>query len=296
MFYLVMGLMAALLAVGGWLGLPGHGEVKLERGKYLVEVLAACGNCHTPRDARGEIPDKHLAGGLEIREAFGVAVTSNITPDPDTGLGRWSDGEIVRAIREGISRDGRRLGPPMPFHLYRKLSDRDVQAIVQYLRTVSPVYNATGRSRYTVPLPVSPGPAPGEVPDPPRTDLVKYGEYLAGPVAHCIDCHTPLGADGRPDPARLGAGGMAFHGPWGTSYAANLTADTETGLGRLNDGQIIAALYGIRRDGHRILPPMPSAYYAAGIAVDDVQALVAYLRSLPPVRNPVPAPQGPARR
>jgi mono/diheme cytochrome c family protein len=296
MLYVVMVLVVALIAIGGWLGLPSHGQVQLERGKYLVEVLAACGNCHTPKDADGEMPHKHLAGGLEIREAFGVAVTSNITPDPDTGLGRWSDAEIVRAIREGISRDGRTLGPPMPFHLYRSLSDRDVQAIVQYLRTVPPVHNAAGRSRYTIPLPASHGPAPGAVPDPPRADLVKYGEYLAGPVAHCIDCHTPHGADGRPDRARLGAGGTAFRGPWGTSYAANLTADPETGLGRLNDGQIIAALYGIRRDGHRILPPMPSAYYAAGIAADDVQALVAYLRSLPPVRNPVPAPEGPDRR
>jgi mono/diheme cytochrome c family protein len=296
MHYLVLTVVATLLVVGGWLGLPSRGQVQLERGKYLVEVLAACGNCHTPRDASGEIGTKHLAGGLEIREPFGVAVTSNITPDPDTGLGRWSDDEIIRAIREGTRRDGRRLGPPMPFHLYRTLSDRDVQAIVQYLRTVPPVYNAVGRSRYTIPLPASGGPPPGEVADPPRTDLVKYGEYLAGPVAHCIDCHTPRGADGRPDLTRLGAGGTAFRGPWGTSYAANLTADAETGLGRLNDGQIIAALYGIRRDGHRILPPMPSAYYGGGIAVEDVQALLAYLRSLPPVRNPVPAPEGPAPR
>jgi mono/diheme cytochrome c family protein len=296
MVYLVILLVATLLVVGSWLGLPSHGQVQLERGMYLVEVLAACGNCHTPRDARGEMAHKHLAGGLEIREPFGLAVTSNITPDPNTGLGRWSDREIIRAIREGIGRDGRTLGPPMPFHLYRALSDRDVQAIVQYLRTVPPVYNVVGRSRYTIPLPASYGPAPSEVADPPRTDLVRYGEYLAGPVAHCIDCHTPPGADGRPDPSRPGAGGRAFRGPWGTSYAANLTADEETGLGRLTDGQIIAALYGIRRDGHRVLPPMPTAYYAAGIAVDDVQALVAYLRSLPAVRNSVPAPEGPARR
>jgi mono/diheme cytochrome c family protein len=165
---------------------------------------------------------------------------------------------------------------------------------VQYLRTVRPVRNAVARSRYTVPLAASYGPPPGEVADPPRTDLVKYGEYLAGPVAHCIDCHTPHGADGRPDLTRLGAGGMPFRGPWGTSYAANLTPDPETGLGRLNDGQIIAAIYGIRRDGHRVLPPMPSAYYAAGIDADDIRALLAYIRSLPPVRNPVPPPEPPA--
>jgi mono/diheme cytochrome c family protein len=221
--YLVITVLVTLFVVGVWLGLPSHGQVQLERGKYLVEVLAACGNCHTPKGANGEIGGKHLAGGLEIREPFGVAVASNITPDPDTGLGRWSDGEVIRAIRDGKGRDGRVLGPPMPFHLYRRLSDRDVQAIVDYLRTVPPVRNAVGPSRYTIPLIGSDVPPSGQVSDPDRTNLVQYGEYLAGPVAHCIDCHTPRGADGRPDSARLGAGGTAFRGPWGTSYAANLT-------------------------------------------------------------------------
>jgi mono/diheme cytochrome c family protein len=294
MLYVVMTCLAMLFVVGVWLGLPSHGQVQHERGKYLVEVLAACGNCHTPKNASGEIRDKQLAGGLEITEPFGVAVASNITPDPDTGLGAWTDDEIIRAIRDGKGRDGRTLGPPMPFHLYRRLSDRDVQAIVHYLRTVPPVHNAVKRSRYTIALPASYGPATGEVPDPDRSDLVKYGEYLAGPVAHCIDCHTPPRADGRPDTARLGAGGIAFRGPWGTSYAANLTPDPETGIGRLSDGQIIAALYGARRDGHRVRPPMPTAYYAAGIAADDVQALLAYLRWLRPVQNAVPPSEGPS--
>jgi mono/diheme cytochrome c family protein len=290
--YLVITVLVTLFVVGVWLGLPSHGQVQLERGKYLVEVLAACGNCHTPKGANGEIGGKHLAGGLEIREPFGVAVASNITPDPDTGLGRWSDGEVIRAIRDGKGRDGRVLGPPMPFHLYRRLSDRDVQAIVDYLRTVPPVRNAVGPSRYTIPLIGSDVPPSGQVRDPDRTNLVQYGEYLAGPVAHCIDCHTPRGADGRPDSARLGAGGTAFRGPWGTSYAANLTPDRETGIGRLADGQIIAALYGAGRHGRRILPPMPTAYYASGIAEEDVRALMAYLRSLRPVRNEVPPPAG----
>ena len=119
-----------------------------------MEVLGACGNCHTPRDEHGEIDAKHLAGGLEIRESFGVAFAPNITPDRETGLGRWSDAEIGRAIREGRSRDGRVLGPPMPFHLYRRLSDRDVQAIVGYLRTIPPVrrsefYGPSESQRYT---------------------------------------------------------------------------------------------------------------------------------------------------
>jgi hypothetical protein len=65
----------------------------------------------------------------------------------------------------------------------------------------------------TIPLPASYGPSVGVVPDPPRQDLVTYGEYLAGPVAHCMECHTPFSPEGRPDTRRLGAGGLAFHGP-----------------------------------------------------------------------------------
>jgi len=203
MLYTVIAVLITLFALGAWLAPPRHSPAQVERGQYLVEVLGACGNCHTPRDEHGEIDAKHLAGGLEIRESFGVAVAPNITPDRETGLGRWSDAEIVRAIREGRSRDGRVLGPPMPFHLYRRLSDRDVQAVVRYLRTIPPVRNAVGPSRYTVPLPATYGPPVGRVGEPDRSNLVAYGEYLAGPVAHCMDCHTPRGAGGRADAGRL---------------------------------------------------------------------------------------------
>jgi mono/diheme cytochrome c family protein len=135
----------------------------------------------------------------------------------------------------------------------------------------------------------------GVVPDPPRQDPVKYGEYLAGPVAHCVECHTPFLPDGRPDTSRLGAGGFAFPGPYGVSYAANLTPDPETGLGAWKDGEIIASLYGVRRGGGRVLPPMPTQHYAQGIVEGDLRAILAYLRSLPPVRNKVPAPEPPKK-
>ena len=98
----------------------------------------------------------------------------------------------------------------MPFDLYRRLADSDVKAMVAYLRTVPPVRNLVPRSQYKIPLPASYGPPVGAVPDPPRQDLVKYGEYLAGPVAHCVECHTPFLPEGRPDTTRLGAGGFAF--------------------------------------------------------------------------------------
>ncbi len=274
---------------------PAWGQTAVERGRYLVEVLGACGNCHTPRGPSGDLQDKHLAGGNIIEEAFGAAVVANITPDRETGIGGWTDEEIIRAIREGKRKDGRTLGPPMPYSLYRDLSDTDVKAIVAYLRTVKPVRNQVGPSRYKIELPASYGPPVGKNADVPTSDLVKYGAYLAGPVAHCVACHTPRGADGRPDATKFAAGGTRFHGPYGTSYSANLTPDPETGMGKWSDAEIIASIYGARRGGGMVLPPMPTRYFAAGIAELDLRALVAYFRSLPPIVNRVPPPIPPQK-
>jgi mono/diheme cytochrome c family protein len=271
-------------------------QARLERGRYLVEGIAACGNCHTPKGPDGKpVAGKHLAGGFEITEGFGVAVASNITPDRTTGIGAWSDAEIVKAIREGKSRDGRTLGPPMPYGFYRRLSDVDVKAIVTYLRTVPAVENHVAKSRYTMPLPPSWGPPVGRVPPVSRRDRVKYGEYLAGPVAHCMECHAPQGSDGAPDLTKLGAGGFPFRGPWGVSYSANLTPDRETGIGTWTDSEIVASIHGARRGGGRVRPPMPVDQYVRGISAPDLKAIVAYLRSLPPITNAVPAPEAPKK-
>lgn len=267
-----------ILALGvGVAPRPGGADPLVDRGRYLVEVLGACGNCHTPKGPAGNLPGRHLAGGFEIKEEFGVAIAANITPDRETGIGAWSDAEVTRAIREGKSRDGRILGPPMPYYLYRDLADGDVKAMVAYLRTVTPVRNKVERSRYTVPLPEAWGPPVTSVPAPPKNDPLKYGAYLAGPVAHCADCHTPMGPGGKRDRTRLFAGGFGFTGPWGTTYASNLTPDAETGIGRLSDAQIVAAIYGVHPNGTPVLPPMPWPYYAGKIEPGDLKALVAYL-------------------
>jgi mono/diheme cytochrome c family protein len=267
----------------------------VERGRYLVEGLGACANCHTPKGPQGPVAGKHLAGGFEIAESFGVAIAPNITPDRATGIGAWTDDDIIRAIREGKHRDGRTLGPPMPYEFYRGLSDTDVKAMVAYLRTVPPIENRVPRSRYAMPLPPAWGPPLGVVPDVPRSDVVRYGAYLAGPVAHCMECHTPQKPGGGADMSRLGAGGFAFKGPWGVSHAANITSDPETGIGRWTDSDIVGSIHGARRGGGRVLPPMPVDWYVKGISGDDLKALLAYVRSLPPIRNAVPAPQPPTK-
>ncbi len=248
----------------------------LERGRYLVEVTGACGNCHTPMGPQGPLPGRHLAGGTVFDEQPFRAVAPNITPDPETGIGRWTDPQLMRAIREGIRPDGSVIGPPMPIFFYRGLADADLRAMVAYLRTVPPVRNAVERSTYRIPLPPSYGPPITSV-SPPADDPVTRGSYLANAVAHCMECHTPMTPAG-PDLSRLGAGGHHFNGPWGTSVAANITPH---GLRDWTDAEIIRAVTeGISRDGSRLKPPM--AFWAyRNMSAQDRSDLVAYLRALP---------------
>jgi mono/diheme cytochrome c family protein len=212
------------------------------------------------------------------------AVVPNITPDPDTGIGRWSDAEIAAAIRDGRRPDGTLIGPPMPIALYRGLSDHDLIAMVAYLRAVPPVQHAvTERSTYPFPL-TAYGPPVAGVPDPPKDDPVARGAYLAGPVAHCMDCHTPPLPGERRDWSRIGAGGVPFEVPGGTAVARNVTSSKEYGIGGWTEEQIIRALtQGISADGHRLAPPMSGrAAIWAQLTERDQHDLVAYLRSLPP--------------
>ncbi len=260
----------------------GASATVVERGRYLVESIAGCGNCHTPNGPNGKIEGMSLAGNAVVEDNPGFrAVASNITPDRETGIGAWSDAEIARAVREGIARDGRVMGPPMPFTLYRGISDEDMAAMIAYLRSVPAVRNVAEKSVYRIPLPPSYGPPLGRVAAAPRGDLVAYGAYLAGPLGHCIECHTPLTATGR-DMTKLGKGGQPFEGPWGVSVARNISSSKEHGLGAWTDGEIERAIrQGISRDGHNLFPPMGFAYYAR-ISGDDMKALIAYLRSIPP--------------
>jgi len=273
--------LAMIVSAGVLAGIAtASAQTPLERGKYLMNSIVACGNCHTPQTPQGPVPGKELAGGTRFEEGFGVAYAPNITPDPETGIGKWSDGDIIKAIREGKRPDGTTIGPPMPIVLYRGMSDADVQAVVAYMRATPPVVNKVAKSEYKIPLLPAYGPPITGVSAPPSTDKVAYGAYLAGPLGHCIECHSAPGANGAPDFANaLGAGGMHFHGPWGVAIARNITP---TNLKDWSDGDIKKAITtGVRPDGERLKPPMAYGYYK-NIAADDLDAMVAYLRGLKP--------------
>jgi hypothetical protein len=224
-----------------------------------------------------------FAGNFVIEGPVFKAYAPNITPDIPTGIGSWTDEEIIRAVREGVRPDGRVLGPPMAFQYYRKISDYDIRAIVAYLRTVPAVENKVPLSTYKIDLPPNWGPTVGVVPDVPRDDIVVYGEYLVGPLGHCTECHTPL-VKGQFDFSRTGAGANRFNNPLGhkfTTVSSNITQDPQYGLGEWSDEEIKRAITtGVSRDGRQLVPFMAFSSYA-NISDDDLKAMVAYIRTLP---------------
>lgn len=263
-------------------GTASIAEPSLERGEYLVRGPGGCGNCHTPIGPDGPLMELELTGRVvEDIEPF-RAVAQNLTPAGR--IAEWSDAELARAIREGIRPDGSLIGPPMPFAMYRGLSDDDVNSIVMFLRSLAPTQTAESLppSEYRIPLPPAYGPPIETVAAPAQGVTVDYGAYLAGPVAHCMECHTPMGPQGPMLDTHLGAGGFEFHGPWGISIASNLTSH-EDGLAAYTDADLAKMITeGIRPDGSRMNPPMPYGHFKA-FTPDDLQAVILYLRSLPPI-------------
>jgi mono/diheme cytochrome c family protein len=259
-----------------------NAETLMERGDYLVNSIVACGNCHTQQTPAGPNLKLRLAGTFLIEEPMFKAFSPNITPDKQTGIGTWSKAQLIRAIREGKRPDASLLGPPMPFGLYRSLSDRDAEAIATYIMAQPAIRNEVQKSTYNFPLPKSYGPPVTSVRETPRQDQLAYGAYLIGPLGHCIECHTPM-VKGVPQfETRLGAGGFEFHGPWGISVSANITSHKQDGIAGYSDSEIDSIIRtGKRANGQRLLPPM-GFYYYKNISKQDMAAMIAYLRSLPP--------------
>ncbi len=274
---------------------------KLARGKYLVENVSGCVVCHADRDwtrFSGPVVAGSKGHGGQ-RFGFGaepfVLYAKNITPG---GVGEWSDGELLRAITAGVSRDGTPLFPLMPYPRFARMARADIEAIVVYLRTLQalPAQTLPPRQlRFPLPLIVRTMPAvPSYGPLPDRSDRVAYGRYMAN-AAVCADCHTPMDDQGAPLPGMELAGGTAF-APNGVGLvrSANLTPDAATGIGTWSEQQFIEKFRAFRGTPSRVLEgaerlqntEMPWTYYA-GMDDQDLGAIYAFLRSVPPVTNRV---------
>ena len=276
------GLLGLLLGVA-LLGTAHAADSKaalIKRGDYLVNGILTCGNCHTPKGPTGDIMDKAFSGGLSWDEPPFKVTAPNITQDPETGIGKWSDADLKKLLRTGVRPNGVPLAAIMPVGFYDILTDRDMNAIVAYLRTLQPIKNK-------VPSPIYRFPTKSQTPpgaEKPYTeamlkDPVKHGFYLVT-IGHCFECHTPMGPKGH-DWADYGKGGMEFPGPWGKSVSRNITSSKTKGIGTWTDAQIKTAIItGVDKDGKHLKPPMGFPYYAK-MTDADLDAVIAYLRTVP---------------
>jgi len=262
-------------------------DALLERGTYLVETITACGNCHSPKDPQSAevVEGMDYAGSFMIREDAFTVYAPNITMDIEMGIGGWTDDEIMVAIRDGIRPDGSLIRPPMPSPFYRTMSDYDARAIVAYLRTIKPVKNVVPESEYHIPLPPNYGPKVGSVPKVSKEDPVAYGKYVTHTLGHCTGCHTPR-ANGKLDFSRTNIGGRVFDNIYGLGFVAvsmNITPHAVAGIGDWSDEEIKRAITkGISRNGRKLARVMAFPYYA-NLSEEDLDAIVTYLRSLPPL-------------
>ena len=260
----------------------------VKRGAYLVNGPAACANCHTPRNPDFSLmAGKDLAGGFHLVDPAFDVYSANITPDPNTGIGKWTDAQIARAIRQGIDDKGNVIFPPMPVPTYNSMSDDDVKAIVAYLRTIPAVQNEVPESKWNIPLKPMPEPKGTAAPSP--DDKVAYGRYLVTSIAHCFECHTTPDEHGVPDFANhLGAGGLKISlGPGMDVVTPNITSDKETGIGKWSAADIKKALTeGLAPSGQHLSPPMPFPWFK-NMTDQDLDAVVAFIQTLPPISNKV---------
>jgi mono/diheme cytochrome c family protein len=196
----------------------------VKRGDYLVNGILTCGNCHTPKGPKGDIMEKAFSGGLSWDEPPFKVTAPNITPDKETGIGKYSDADIKKVLRKGVKPDGTQLAMIMPSDFYEIMTERDLDAVVAYLRTLKPIRNTVPDPVYKMQQMHHPFPG-GEKPytEVMMSDKVKKGFYLAT-IGHCVECHTPMGPKGRKFATSLGAGGAEFPGPWGVSVSRNITS------------------------------------------------------------------------
>lgn len=273
---------------------------RVERGKYLFEVVAGCGDCHSVVDekrfAMPVAPGGYAKGKQFPPGGEGVQVAPNLTPDTETGSGNWTDGQLIRAIREGIGHDGRPLFPGMPYSEYANMSDEDVESVVAYIRTIAPVSNRLPGSRITFPmnLIMRMVPAPvGRVAAVNKTDRIAYGAYLTK-ISGCQFCHTPF-VKGQTIKEKLFAGGHVFEiAPGARAVSVNLTPEPKTGIGTMSEAQFLDKFYQykeyVEKGSPVIRPELNTVMPWLGLArmePDDLKAIYAYLRTVPAVENAV---------
>ena len=271
---------------------------RLERGRYLAIGLSGCRECHSQHDWNTHgapiIPGTEGGGQwFNMPDLPGRVVAPNLTPDPQTGAGTWTDDQFARAIREGIGHDGRALFPMMPYQDFRNMSDEDVASIIVYLRSLPPAHSDLANTEIIFPVKYlirsvpEPLDAPVSSPDP--SDRLKYGQYLVT-LGGCRDCHTPQ-ERGQPVAGFAYAGGLLMRGPWGEVSTANITPDA-SGISYYDEALFIEVMRTGYVKARKLNSIMPFGAFK-NLTDDDLKAMFAYLRTVKPVQHRVDNSQPP---
>ena len=277
-------IVAALLILSGAASAAGDDD-PVARGAYLIHA-GGCIECHTV-DSKDAVP---LAGGRELETPFGTFYSPNITPDPETGIGAWSDDDFLAAFWEGVNPDGDHYYPSFPYTSYTGVSRDDLLAMKAWLFSLEPVRNES--PDHDLAWYISTRLAAGAwklryfeagrfEPDPERSAEWNRGAYLVRHLGHCGECHTPRGATGAPDKSRE----LAGHDDEGESVP-NITPHREAGIGKWSVGDIEYFLdIGMLPDGDFTGSSMSGVIdtNTSQLTRADRLAIAAYLRSLPAI-------------
>lgn len=268
---------------------------RIERGKYLVNNVSGCMVCHGGRDYNyfaGPVDSSSFgAGGEHYKIATHELYSPNITPYT---LHNWTDGEILRALTAGVSKNGKALFPLMPYKRYANMDKEDLYSIIAYLRTLKPISSQVPERKLDFPMNFIVNMMPDDVElkaiiD--STDPVAYGGYLVN-AASCNECHSRMDK-GAVIPGTEFAGGREFSmRKGGTAFSANITPDNETGIGTWSKEMFIQRFKAYQDSANRMLTvnpgelntPMPWYTYSS-MTTKDLGAIYDYLRTVKPVRN-----------
>ncbi len=266
-------------------------EAQLERGRQVFNA-ASCAVCHTDKENNGE----PLAGGYAMKSDFGTFYTPNITPDPETGIGNWSDEDFIRALQQGISPQGDHYFPSFPYTAYTKMHRDDVLALKAYLFSLKPVKKANREHDLAFYVTMTPSARiwkstyfkQGEFIDVPgKSAEWNRGAYLVEAMGHCSECHTPRKALGALDE------GMAFAGVQkmtGVGTVPNITPDKKTGIGRWSvDDLVYYFETGTTLSGDSSGGKMASIIdnSLSLLPAGDRKAIAVYLLSQQPIENSI---------
>ncbi|WAT02572.1 c-type cytochrome [Rouxiella chamberiensis] len=268
--------------------LTGEEKKALERGRY-VAIAGDCVACHTAPGSK-----EAFSGGYAISTPFGGIFASNITPDPKTGIGNWTEREFYRAVRHGKGIDGENLYPAMPYNAYVKVSDRDMHDLWLYMRSVKPVHNSVPPTQLPFPYNIRLAMMgwnllffenSGFTPDLTKSAQWNRGAYLVEGLEHCGACHTPKNLIGGDTGDYLQGSNL---GEW---WAPEITGNTYTGIGGWSEPQIVEYL----KLGSNHVAVASGAMAEAvtnstqHLTDKDLHAIAAYLKAQPGSRRTQPA-------